>query len=172
MKFSKSEIIASNLGYSVNDNVVTNNDDDIIKASPSSNGYRKFTIREKGNTRKLDVFVHRLVAYNKFGNNIYEDGICVRHLDGDKLNNKNSNIAIGTTRDNTMDRDQNEVKQYALNASKQAALKKRKFTDKQVQDIKDYYNNGKTYKEVMLKFNISSKGTLHYILNNTYTSSI
>lgn len=33
-------------------------------------------------------------------------------------------------------------------------------------EVKKYYNKTKSYKKTMSKFNISSKGTLHYILNN------
>ena len=31
-------------------------------------------------------------------------------------------------------------------------------------EVKDYYNQTKSYNKVMKKFNISSKGTLYYIL--------
>ena len=49
------------------------------------------------------VPVHRLVAYQKYGEKLFEKGICVRHLDGDAFNNLPNNIAIGTYRDNAMD---------------------------------------------------------------------
>ena len=47
---------------------------------------------------------------------------------------------------------------YALNATKHV----RKY-DKQ--EVRDYYNSCKSYAKTMEKFNISSKGTLHFILN-------
>ena len=41
----------------------------------------------------------------------------------------------------------------------------KKYSDELVLEIKEYYNSGHSYKEIMEKFNISSKGTLSYIIN-------
>ncbi|MCM3130078.1 HNH endonuclease [Paenibacillus provencensis] len=50
------------------------------------------------------VFVHRLVAYLKFGRKeLFKDGIVVRHLDDIKHNNSWINIDIGTHEDNRRD---------------------------------------------------------------------
>lgn len=40
--------------------------------------------------------IHRLQAYQKFGDKIYEDGIVVRYLNGDRYDNSYDNIGIGT----------------------------------------------------------------------------
>jgi hypothetical protein len=103
------------------------------------------------------VMVHRLQAYQKFGNKIFEDGIQVRHLNGNSLDNSFDNIAIGTASDNMMD------KPKALRV-RQASLANKKHKD--VLAIRAFYRTCNSYKKTMERFNISSKGTLHFILNN------
>jgi len=117
---------------------------------------------------KPTINVHRLVAYQKFGNKMFEEGIEVRHLDGDSLNNKEDNIALGTKSENAMDKDP----KVRLSAAITASTKNRKFTDKKMEEIRLFYNKGGTYKTTMEKFNITSKGTLHYILNTKYQTKI
>lgn len=46
---------------------------------------------------------HRLVALQKYGPSVLRRGIVIRHLDGDKLNNKPENIAPGTNKSNRID---------------------------------------------------------------------
>jgi len=64
--------------------------------------YLQFSIHVDG--IKRGVFVHRLQAYQKFGSSMFEDGIEVRHYDGNSFNNSESNILIGTRKDNHADR--------------------------------------------------------------------
>ena len=49
------------------------------------------------------VPVHRLVAYQKFGAVIFAPGVQVRHLDNNHLNNRWSNIGVGSQADNSRD---------------------------------------------------------------------
>lgn len=109
--------------------------------------------------KTIKVSIHRLQAYQKFGDDIYEEGIEVRHLDGIRTNNSYENIEIGTSSDNKFDIPIEIRKIKSSNANK-------KYSDELVLEIKEYYNSGHTYKETMEKFNISSKGTLSYIINN------
>lgn len=46
---------------------------------------------------------HRVVAFRKYGEIVFEKGIMVRHLDGNKLNNTPNNLAIGYNQDNVND---------------------------------------------------------------------
>ena len=57
-----------------------------------------------GRGERYPVPVHRLQAFQKFGDAMFEPGIVVRHLDGDSTNNRPDNILIGTGSDNAMDR--------------------------------------------------------------------
>ena len=115
------------------------------------NGYRIFHISKNGSP----IHFHRLVAYQKFGDEIFKEGIEVRHLDNNNLNNFDDNIAIGTRFDNIMDISK---KQRSINAGNQS----RKYPHEK---IIEFYNECKSYLQTMEKFGISSKGTLHYILN-------
>jgi hypothetical protein len=55
------------------------------KTYTDNNGYERFT--------DSDMLVHRLVAENKVGGEIYPERV-VHHIDGDKTNNAPSNLEI------------------------------------------------------------------------------
>jgi len=74
---------------------------DILSAPPNNRGYRCFALHTGG--RVIPVKVHQLQAYQKFGQEMFQQGIQVRHLNGDKLDNSWDNIAIGTASENQMD---------------------------------------------------------------------
>jgi len=132
----------------------------------STNGYLYFNTSFKGKSKK--VFVHQLVAYEKYGEKAFGAGMVVRHLDGNQKNNKKSNIAIGTQSDNMLDRSSEARKEQAIKAS----TKLRKFSDSAVEKIRAAWKNGASYGELMQLFNISSKGSLHFILNNEYKTKV
>lgn len=66
---------------------------------------------------KYPVPVHQLQAFQLFGDAMFEPGVVVRHLDGDAFNNRPSNIALGTVRDNIMDRPEENRKEHAAKAT-------------------------------------------------------
>ncbi len=153
--FNRNEIIAYNLGYRVNKK------GDLIglKGNPVgslSNGYYKIKIRIKDGY--INCLTHRLQAYQKYGEDIYKKGIVCRHLNGNPLDNSIDNIAIGTQSDNMMDR----KKEDRIAHAKLASSYNQKHNP---YIIKKYYFKVKSYKKTMEEFDISSKGTLHYILN-------
>lgn len=114
------------------------------------------------------VPVHRLQAYQKYGNEIFGENIHVRHLNGNPLDNSHGNILIGSASDNSMDIPKHLRIKNAINASN----KIRRFTDSEILEIKKFHKENKSsYKETMSKFNISSKGSLHYILNSEYVTN-
>lgn len=122
-------------------------------------GYRRINVYR--GKKKHSVNFHRLVAFEKFGEKLFIPGIVVRHLDGNSLNNRTENIAIGTQQDNCFDRDPDERLAHAF----YAASKRRRFTDEEEQQIFTFYDNCHSYKKTQEQFNISSKGTLFYILS-------
>ena len=152
-------------GYRVKDNLVYG----IVKKQPlklscSQAGYLFFNIRLSSKT--LKVFLHRLVAYEKYQDKLFEPGILVRHLNGNRKDNSFKNISIGTQTENMLDRDPEERLNHAIKASSSI----RKFTNEKVNQIKLDYSNGLGYKTLMEKYCISSKGTLHYILTHEYVT--
>ena len=81
------------------------------------------------------VKVHRLVAYQKFGNAIFEKGMQIRHLNGDKLDFSFQNIEIGTSKQNQLDKpiEQRKHAGYLCN------LRKRKLSIEQATEIRNEY---------------------------------
>ena len=158
-------ILAYEKGYRVKNNTVYG----IKKGQPlklfcSQAGYLYFNVRIK--RKAIKVFLHRLVAYEKYQHRLFEPHVLVRHLNGNSKDNSFANIVIGTQKDNMLDKNPKERLEHAIKASKSI----RKFTNEQVNQIKQDYIAGLKYKALMEKFNISSKGTLHHILNNTYVT--
>ena len=155
LKFSGLERIAKQRGYKVTeDGVFCGVRDNILKHK--TKGYLCVSIMVDGKNKYL--FAHRLQAYQKYGDNIYQKGICVRHLNGDKSDNSFENIAIGTNKDNMMDKPKDQRQRIARNASRQT-IKYNK------DEVIEYYNNcNRSRKKTMEHFGMNSS-TLHYILN-------
>lgn len=150
-------LIAFEKGYRVDkEGQAFNSKGGFIKPQLQKNGYLKFNVRTENLVQR--VRIHRLQAFQKFGEKIFLDGIHVRHLNGIKTDNSWDNIDIGNQSENMLD----IPKDVRLNNSIYASS----FVKKHNKDeIIEYYNKVKSYKLVMQKFNISSKGTLHYLLN-------
>ena len=136
-------------------------------ARQERNGYVRLMFSVKVNKEPRKVYAHKLVAYQKYGSRIFELGIYVRHLDGNSLNNQDDNIVIGSQSQNEMDK-QPEIRK---NVAIKAASHNRRFTDEQMHHIKELHTDGWGYKKLMGRFGISSKGTLHHILNNNYVTN-
>lgn len=120
------------------------------------NGY--LCIRFRIDKICTSLFIHRLQAFQKYGDLLYQDGVEVRHLDGNRENNSHENIVIGTHQENIMDIPEQVRIKKALHAS--SFLRK---YDKE--KVTEFFEECKSYKKTMEKFSISSKGTLHFILN-------
>jgi hypothetical protein len=156
-KNNEALIIANNKGYRVLDGKVFYQNRE-RKLSTNSTGYLRFSIRIDNKPR--DVMVHRLVAYQKYGDIILNDGILVRHRDGNAINNSESNILIGNQSDNMMDISPEIRRRSAITASK--CMQKHSH-----EEIIAFHVVDKSYKKTMEKFDISSKGTLFFILKQS-----
>ncbi len=143
--------IAFERGYYVApDGRVSNPSGKPLSCYVTRKGYRKFHFQ-----RGAALQVSRLVAFQKFGEAIFGNGIVVRHLDGNSKNDSWENIAIGTHSQNMMDMPP-EVRRA------KAAAANRKFDPAKV---RAFYQQSGSYKVTMAEFGITSKGTLHHILN-------
>jgi len=170
LKLSKQNegiIIAYDRGYKVIDGKVY---------SPFVNRFLEPTLNSKGylyfsiwiDRKKEIIFIHKLAAYQKFKNKMFKKGIQVRHKDGDRQNNFDVNIKIGTASDNYFDIPEETRIKRSINASS----KIRKFSDLKIEEIRIKYKELKSYKKITEIFSISSKGTLHHILNNNYKTVV
>lgn len=155
--FSRNEKFAYDKGYRVTPKgtmyglrgqVVTNSD---------TKGYIRVGTKNKG--KYITIYAHRLQAYQKYGNAIYSKGILVRHLDGNNKNNSEDNIALGSNRDNMMDR----PKEDRVTQARKASARTKKYNTKEVRDF--HKASGNSYNKTKDEFRISSGGTLWYILN-------
>ena len=155
--FSRLEIIAKEKGYLVLDDGTVNGPRK-KNIGTIHNGYVFINIKVDGKDKNIRA--HRLQAYQKYGDKIYEKGMCVRHLDNNRLNNSISNIALGTNSDNMMDKPKEQRLKDAIHAS--SFVKKHKH-----EDIIDFYNKTKSYAKTMEKFSISNKSTLYYIVRKS-----
>jgi len=154
-------IAMSEKGYSVSRDgkTVTSFTGKVLKLNvrSSGTGYYIFGIGNYDNQR-ANILVHRLQAYQKFGKKMFKKGIQVRHLDGNSMNNSWENIAIGTQSENFMDRPRDERIRNASNPIYNHS------------DIIEDWTNGMPYSKIMKKYDISSKGTVSFIINKSLES--
>jgi hypothetical protein len=117
--------------------------------------YARFNIDIEGT--RYPVRVHQLAAYQKYGEAALAAGVLVRHLDGDQLNNRETNIAIGTPSDNMMD-------QPAEVRRRKAAHANLKVTEEFVERLRNEHATGVSYKALRKAYGIPLS-TLSYYLS-------
>lgn len=126
-------------------------------------GYKIFQTRISG--KNIYVPIHRIVAYQKYGDKIFDTNLEVRHLDSNKLNNHYDNIVLGTHSENMFD----VPKKFRMNRSRKGASKVRRLTYEEANDIRKKHSEGKSYRVLCSEYNIS-KSLISYIINNkTYS---
>lgn len=158
INYSKNEIIAYQKGYrAMEDGTIIGVKGNQLKLWKMPSDYWAFSAKNYKKT--MNITVHRFVAYQKYGDKIFDDGIVVRHLDGNHLNNSFTNIEIGTQSDNIFDIPKER-------RSNQAKMSDRKtiYTIEDINMIKEFYYDNHTLKQTMEKFNISSNGKLRRLL--------
>lgn len=126
-------------------------------------GYHFFKIRI--DSKVIATKIHRIQAYKKFGNKIFEKGIQVRHLNDNGLDNSWDNIEIGNQSENMMDRKPELRLKVAINASrkKQDSIRSHEERCSIYEDL----IKGLSYSEIMKKHSINSKGTLSFMKNKS-----
>ena len=147
-------------GYRISDSGrIFNKKNEEINGTIGNCGYKVLSFRMRNLEYKITI--HRLLAYQKYGDLMFNEGIVVRHKDGNQLNNSFDNIIIGTQSENRMDIPEHIRFSLALHAA--SFLKK--YDHEEV--IVFHKANGNSYKKTMENFGIQSKGTLHFILKKS-----
>lgn len=161
-RFKKYEIILFKKGYRISDDGKAYNPDGKELKGYIRRGYPSLAFRLNSG-RIVAVNFSRLQAYQKYGDKIYEDGIVVRHLNNNKLDNSWDNIAIGTEHDNRMDNPPEDRLKYAINAS----LKANKYDKEFVDEIRQRHIEGWSYNKIREHYGLP-KSTISYIINHDY----
>lgn len=126
-----------------------------LKLDANSYGYLRFYVRNRRRGLRGSVPVHMLAAYQWHGVGALEEGIQVRHRDGDQSNNARSNILIGTGSENMMDVDANvrrRVSAAGLEARRRMGLA---LTVDQEIEMRADRASGLTYSELMRKHGVA-----------------
>lgn len=130
-----------------------------LKTFLYGDGYPAIGVRdEEGNTEILTI--HALVAYQKFGSSIFKQGIEIRHLNGNKEDYSESNIALGTHLENVLDIPQKDRLRRGRNAGRTNSH----LINQDVLDMREGFSNGNTLCWAMEKYGIA-KSTASYIKN-------
>ena len=150
--------IAYLLGYRVTKDGNLLNPKGIKLGCVNHHGYEQTGLNV--NKKHKNIFTHRLQAYQKYGDKLYEDGIVVRHLNGNALDNSWDNISIGTQRDNILDIPKEKRKRKNLNANKSHI----KYPKSLVYKLREEYNELKSYAKLGRKYNMDRR-TISYLIN-------
>jgi len=152
------EIIFYKKGFRITENGdILNPKGKTLTPTPTNRGYVPLSCKHEGETIKGSA--HRLQAFQKYDEALLWKGMEVRHKNGIKTDNSFNNILIGTHSQNMMD----VPESIRISRALQASILRRKHNKMEI--IKFHKNNGNSYKKTKAEFNISSSGTLNYILN-------
>ncbi len=110
----------------------------------------------KINKKYVNISTHRLQAYQKYGDKLYEDGIVVRHLNSNSLDNSFDNISVGTQKDNYLDIPEKNRKKMVYNQIKYP----KEFVIKLIEE----YELVKNYNKLAIKYNMAAC-TIRYLIN-------
>jgi len=120
-----------------------------------------------GKRHKQSIAYHQLAAYQKFGEAALGDKVDVRHIDGNASNNRLSNIAIGTHRENMMDVPLS-VRRAAISAMNKL---NRLLTDDQVVSLRADKWRGMPCGDVEAKYGVS-RSTVYAISSGRNCSKV
>lgn len=150
-KITKDGTVISSLGRNIKPSIKHANGVD----------YYRFSVNYKGISKSVKV--HRLQAYFKFGNKLFDEGMQVRHLNGNSLDNSWDNIELGTHQDNQDDISKETRRNRAIKVSRYI----RRFTDEELEPIfEDRYINKLSYDKISAKYSVA-KSTLAFIFNKS-----
>lgn len=154
-------------GYTVTkDGILLNRNGKQVKGRPKSKkqDYYMFDIRigTRKENKKIHCMIHRLQAYQKYGEDLYKPNTVVRHLNGDRYDNSYENIAIGNHKDN-----KNDIPKELISIN--CGHISRKYSKETIENIRKDYKDGLSYSNIMNKYNITSKGTVYHIIHKETT---
>lgn len=141
-------------GYRVGEDGLMRNPKGNVVGTKLADGYHGYCYKYDGIYRL--IYIHRMAMFQKVGVSLFQEGLVVRHLDDDKSNNRITNLALGTRKENARDMKRNGIK---------AGREKAKMIDKQA-IIESLIVNG--FCNTLRKFDISGAGLRLLIKKNKH----
>ncbi len=141
-------------GYSIDKQGVVRNPKGKVLSGSLYDGYLKIGVRTKFNS-SYALRIHKLQAYIKFGDEIFEEGIVIRHLNNNSQDNSWDNIDIGTQSENMMDKSGWQRKAQAG--------KRRVITEEIKQSILKDKINGFSNRKLSAKYGIPKSTIRDYL---------
>lgn len=127
------------------------------------------------NGERVNLHIHRLAAYFFYGGDTFEEGICVRHLNGDVLNVSAGNIALGSYSENERDKPPELRSRNARKANRSRKdtrrMTMRKFSCEDIIDIKTRLMRGETGASIARSYDVV-KDTIYQIKHGETYSDI
>lgn len=99
---------------------------------------------------------------------MFEKGMQVRHLDGDRDNNALANISLGNNSENQMDIPRDKRVERSLNGGKA----RRKLTEDEVRQLRKDKKEGMSYKQLQKKWGLSPGTLVPIIKRRTYSAVV
>ena len=127
----------------------------VMKYNINAYGYPRYSLTKNGVTKNITA--HKIVTTSFIGERPKDKE--VRHLDGDKLNFKLSNLTYGTSYENARDRDTHKT------TAKGESIGSCKLSDSDVEYIRNNYNKRGDMVKLANEFNVSCSN-IYQIINN------
>ena len=150
-------------GYRVrSDGALLNPQGVVVKGFCAGSRYLRFTYREAG--QRYNVAVHRLAAYQRLGEAVFESGTNVRHRDDSPLNNQRRNLRLGTCQDNRLDVPAVERREAASVGGRVSRV----LSKAQVRQTWTRIRQGWTYRTVAAELGVSVMVVQNILAGSTY----
>lgn len=155
-----------NLGYRVTHNGILINPKGKVITGTLRHKNRKYStlsFNVKFGEKKKNCCIHRLQAFQKFGNEIYNSHIVVRHIDNNPLNNSYENITIGDYKDNYNDIPEDIRNLHLVNMRNKKSIK---YNAELTKNIFEDFEKGSNRTQISQKYNVPI--TAVYYIKNKY----
>jgi hypothetical protein len=109
-----------------------------------------------GGHRSKSVLAHRFVAYFFYRDELFKHQ-CVRHLNDIPNDNRLSNLALGSFKENRADIPSEKLSAIAKNNAHLLVERSRKLTDEDVKQLRELHkSSNKSYASLAKDFNVSA----------------
>ena len=137
--------------------------------SPKLSGHLSISLKDPDNRCK-PVLAHRFVACYFWGVNALL-AECVRHLNDVPNDNKITNLAAGTFKENKADIPRSKLSAIGKAAAPGLILRSRKLTDKQIQQMRQIRETtGLAYNKIAMSFGVSTMAAYRAVTRQSWSN--